>query len=385
LYVESRFENRKMGVKMEENLRYFGSKVDALIRGQNLTRAEAGDLFRQILKNEQPDLQQGAFLAAITSKGATPQEIAGIWEAIYEIDTVKVRPDVSGPLVENCGTGMDSIKTFNISTAASIVAAADGIIMAKHGARAITSKCGAVDILETLGVDVECDVSLVKRSIEEAGIGIFNGMSGKVHPQALYRILSQIRFGTVLNIAGSLANPALPSYGVRGVYSKEMVLPIAKAMREIGYKRALVMHGRSADDARGMDELSTLGPSVVAELTEDGEIHEFTVVSEELGVKKGDEASILYQSDRTAEAISLLRVLSGNDASHRREIVCLNAAPLLYITGHAASLKEGVDKAREILDSDKPVKLLKAWVKQQNASPAERLEMLEELIAKASA
>ena len=359
----------KSGVEMEENLRYFGSKVDALIKGQDLTRAEAGDLFRQILNNEQPDLQQGAFLAAITAKGATPQEIAGIWEAIYEIDTVKVHPDVSGPLAENCGTGMDSIKTFNISTAASIVAAADGIRMAKHGARAITSKCGAVDILEALGVDVECDVSLVKRSIEEAGIGIFNGMSGKVHPQALYRILSQIRFGTVLNIAGSLANPALPTYGVRGVYSKEMVLPIAKAMKEIGYKRAIVMHGRSADDARGMDELSTLGPSVVAELTEDGEIRESTILAGDLGVREGVESSILYQADRQEEAISLLRVISGAEQGHRREIVCLNAAPLLYITGRAASLRDGVDKARDIIDSDRPIKKLRAWVKQQNRQP----------------
>ena len=114
------------------------------------------------MNNEQPDLQQGAFLAAITAKGATPAEIAGIWEAIYEIDTVQVHPDVNGPLVENCGTGMDGIKTFNISTAASLVAASDGITMAKHGARAISSKCGAVDILETLGVDVECDANLVK-------------------------------------------------------------------------------------------------------------------------------------------------------------------------------------------------------------------------------
>ena len=242
---------------MEESLRYFGNKVDGLIRGQSLTRDEARDLFKQILKNEQPDLQQGAFLAAITAKGATAEEIAGIWEAIYEVDTLKVHPDVQGPLVENCGTGMDTIKTFNISTAASIVAAAGGIIMAKHGARAITSKCGAVDILETLGVDVECDVGLVK--IENAGIGIFNGMSGKVHPSALYRILSQIRFGTILNIAGSLANPALPVYGVRGVYSQNMVLPIAEAMKEIGYKRAFVVHGRSVDDTRGMDEISTLG------------------------------------------------------------------------------------------------------------------------------
>src|SRR5512136_2976328 len=262
---------------MEERLRYFGSKVDALIKGQSLSRADSRDLFMQILQDVQPDLQQGAFLAAITAKGATPQEIAGIWEAIYEIDTVKVRPDVCGPLAENCGTGMDSIKTFNISTAASIVAAADGIKMAKHGARAITSKCGAVDILEELGVDVECDATLVKKSIEKAGIGIFNGMSSKVHPKALYRILSQIRFGTILNIAGSLANPARPAYAVRGVYSEKMVLPIAESMREIGYRRALVMHGRSADGSRGMDELSTLGSSSVAELDEDGVIREYTI------------------------------------------------------------------------------------------------------------
>ena len=200
---------------------------------------------------------------------------------------MKVHPEVSGPLVENCGTGMDGIKTFNISTAASLVAAADGITMAKHGARAITSKCGAVDILETLGVDVECDVDLVKRSIERAGIGIFNGMSAKVHPSALYRILSQIRFGTVLNVAGSLANPAKPAYAVRGVYSEKMVLPIARAMKEIGYKRAFVVHGRSRDDSRGMDELSTLGRSLVAELTEDGTIREYAVSPQDLGHKRG--------------------------------------------------------------------------------------------------
>ncbi len=366
---------------MEESLRYFGSKVDALIKGQSLTRSEANDLFKQILKNEQPDLQQGAFLAAITAKGATAQEIAGIWEAIYEIDTVQVHPDVNGPLVENCGTGMDTIKTFNISTAASIVAAADGINMAKHGARAITSKCGAVDILETLGVDVECDVSLVKRSIEKAGIGIFNGMSGKVHPSALYRILSQIRFGTILNIAGSLANPALPVYGVRGVYSRDMVLPIAQAMREIGYKRAFVVHGRSEDDARGMDEISTLGLTHVAELTEDGIIGEYSIALKDLGVAKAYEPSILHQGDRFEEAIRLLQVLSGVDRGHRRDIVCLNAAPVLCITDHSANVKEGMDKAADIIDSGKPIKKLIAWVAEQNRDPSLALEKLEEMIA----
>jgi anthranilate phosphoribosyltransferase len=222
---------------MEEDLKSFGMGVDALINGQNLPRARARELFTQILLNEQPDLQQGAFLAAITAKGPTPEEIAGIWEAIYEVDTVKVRPEVSGPLVENCGTGMDSIKTFNVSTAAALVAASDGVIIARHGARAITSRCGTVDLLESLGIDMECDAAVVKRSIEKAGIGIFNGMSQKVHPQALFRILSQVRFGTILNIAGSLANPALPTCGVRGVYSSDLVLPVAQVMKEIGYSK----------------------------------------------------------------------------------------------------------------------------------------------------
>lgn len=368
---------------MEESLRYFGSRVDAMIKGSNLTREDASFLFKQILNNEQPDLQQGAFLAAITAKGATAQEIAGIWEAIYEIDTVKVHPEVSSPLVENCGTGMDSIKTFNISTAASLVAAADGITMAKHGARAITSKCGAVDILETLGVDVECNVDLVKRSIERAGIGIFNGMSAKVHPSALYRILSQIRFGTILNVAGSLANPAKPAYAVRGVYSPEMVLPIAQAMREIGYKRAFVVHGKSRDEARGMDELSTLGRSLIAELTEDGTIREYAVRAQDLGIKEADEPSLLHESDRETEAIKLLRLLSGEDSSSKRDIICLNAAPLLCITDHASSLKEGMDRASDIIDSGKTIKRLKAWVAEQNSDAGRPLEKLEEMLAQA--
>jgi anthranilate phosphoribosyltransferase len=366
---------------MEDSLRYFGGQVDALIKGSNLTRVEASNLFKQILNNEQPDLQQGAFLAAITAKGATPAEIAGIWEAIYEIDTVHVHPDINGPLVENCGTGMDGIKTFNISTAASLVAAADGITMAKHGARAITSKCGAVDILETLGVDVECDANLVKRSIERASIGIFNGMSAKIHPSALYRILSQIRFGTVLNVAGSLANPAKPAYAVRGVYSGKMVLPIAEAMREIGYQRAFVVHGRSRDDVRGMDELSTLGRSYVAELTEDGTIQEYAISLQDLGLKEADESSLLYQSDKEAEAIKLLRVLSGEERGCRRDIVCLNAAPLLCITDRASNLKEGMEKAADIIDCGKPIKKLKAWVAEQNLDAAPRLEKLEEMLA----
>ena len=365
---------------MEESLRYFGSRVDRLIRGMDLSREEANFLFRQILKDEQPDLQQGAFLAAITAKGASAEEIAGIWEAIYDIDTVKVRPEVCGPLVENCGTGMDGIKTFNISTAASLIAAADGINMAKHGSRAITSKCGAVDILETLGVDVECGADLVKRSIERAGIGIFNGMSPRVHPSALYRILSQIRFGTVLNVAGSLANPARPEYALRGVYSREMVLPIAQAMREIGYKRGFVVHGQNRDGSRGMDELSTLGRSYVAEITEEGSIREYSLMPHDLGILPAEEEELLHRSGINEEAHSLLRLLCGRETGSRRDIVCLNAAPLLCITSHAADLPEAMEKASEIIDSGRALGKLHDWVKHQNHDPGPKLERLESML-----
>ena len=132
-----------------------------------------------------------------------------------------------------------TFKTFNISTGASIVAAAGGVCLARHGARAITSRCGTVDLCEMLGVDVECSADTVQASIEQSGLGLFNCMSPTTHPQALFRILSQMSFGSILNIAASLANPANPAYGVRGVYAWEMIDPVIQTMREMGFQEYL--------------------------------------------------------------------------------------------------------------------------------------------------
>jgi len=366
---------------MDKELRDFGAKVDALIKGEHLGRSQVREMFREVLLNQQPDLQQGAFLAAMTSVKPTPEEIAGSWEAIFEIDTIKARPEVDGFLVENCGTGMDRIKTFNVSTLASVVAAAGGARMAKHGARAITSKCGIVDIAETLGVDVECDASVVKRSVEVAGIGLFNGMSAKVHPQALYRILSQIRFGTILNVAGSLANPASPEIGVRGVYSPDMVVPLALTMREMGYRKGIVAHGLDGSGTRGMDELSTLGRNIVAEFHEDGEISNYEISPGELGLELGEEADILSSLDREWEAARFVKVLLGEEKGSRRDIVALNAAPILYLNGSVSSLSEGVASSLEILESGKGMQKMKDWVRAQNSQdPGLKLERLEKLV-----
>ena len=362
-----------------DKLKAFGNRIATLIEGKNLSREEAKDMFRQVLLNQQPELQQGAFLAALTAKGETAEEIAAAWEAIYELDTTRVTPMVSQPLVENCGTGMDTIKTFNISTASAVVAAAGGVCMAKHGARALTSTCGAVDILESVGVDVECDVDIVKRSIETTGIGIFNGMSAKVHPRALFRILSQIRFGTTLNIAGSLANPALPRYGARGVYSPDLVNPVAQVMREIGYIKALVFHG-SNGHGLGMDEISTLGETMIAELDSEGEIKTYTVSPEDLGVERGFEKEIRPSSDRRQEALNFLRILTGRDKGPRCEIVCLNTAPIFYLTGQARTLQEGFSQAREIIDSGRAITKLREWVEAQNSDPTSGLKKLDSLL-----
>ncbi len=340
----------------------FGAYITKLVHKIDLTRAEATDCFRDMVWNAQSDMQQGAFLAAIAAKGETADEIAAAWQVIYEQDTVKVDIDTDRPLVENCGTGMDAVKTFNISTAASIVAAADGIAMARHGARAITSTCGTVDMAEALGVNVECPPEVVKKSIETVGIGIFNGMSPLVHPRALGRILSQISFGTVLNIAASLANPVRPKIAVRGVYSPELLYPTVKIMKEIGYARALVVYGEGEPGmAGGMDEASTMGRSHICELTADGEICEYDIHPGQFGMKTS-RPSELGGLDKPTETERMKNLLAGKETRARMDIVCLNAGLILYTAGTQPSIEAGCERARELLSTDKPIQKLHDWV-----------------------
>ena len=348
----------------EKILQQFGQMITALQQGKSLTRIQSAKCWKEVIENTQPELHQGAFLAALSMKGETEDEIAGSYDAIFQSDTRKV--DLSHlPVVENCGTGMDTLKTFNISTAASVIAAAAGVPMAKHGARAITSKCGTVDVLEALGVDVECDVETVKRSIEKVGIGIFNGMSGQVHPEALFRILSQIRFGSTLNIAGSLANPASPRLGVRGVWSPDMVYKTAMTMASIGYKRAIVVFGWNDAGDAGIDEFSTMGISKVAQLYEDGAIEEYEVRPEAFGIRRVAYGEIAAAENVVSAARVVRDVLDGHGTMAQQDIVCLNAAPILLVAQKVSSLVEGVDMARQLIDGGQAAAKLKEWVAHQ--------------------
>ena len=353
-------------------LRAFGADVQRLIEGRDLSRERTYELFRQVLLGEQPDLQQGALLAALVAKGETPEEIAGAWQAIVEFDTVPAAVSAAGPLVENSGTGMDALKTFNVSSAAAVIAAACGARMARHGARALTSKCGAVDILEAVGVDVDCDGAAVERSIGRAGIGIFNGMSPAVHPGGLGRILSQIRFGSTLNIAASLANPARPTHGVRGVYAQGLVGPVGDVMMEIGYERAIVVHGYDDRREAGMDELSVLGASLVNELHADGRRDAYTVEPEDFGIRRATHAEIAPLDDLRAEAVRFLQVVGGRGSEACGDAACLNAAAVLYVAGEATDLSDGLVQAREAVASGAALRKLEEWVAAQAGGVTQR-------------
>ncbi|MDY6824997.1 MAG: anthranilate phosphoribosyltransferase [Thermodesulfobacteriota bacterium] len=368
--------------------RRFGDTISRLIRRENLTRSEAEQAFTLVLNDGTTPVQQGAFLAALAAKGETADEIAGAWEAIYYQDTVHVPLDPSLPVVENSGTGMDTFKTFNISTAAAIVAASRGIPMARHGARAITSACGTVDMAERLGVDVACPPDRVAASIATAGIGLFNGMSPTVHPGALGRILSRIHFGSTLNIAASLANPALPKIGLRGVYSKEMVMPVIRVMKAIGYQKAIVLHGAvhhahnqpDHDPALSMDEASVCGPTVCARLTDDGSIERFTLRPEAYGLGSGNPSALCPAADMATETRRFVDLISGRDSGLRKEAVLLNAALIFYVAETVPDIDTGLETAARALESGDALNTLSAWVTAQNNDPEKGQKTLEQWI-----
>ncbi len=349
---------------------------------KNLTEETAYTAFSSVLRGEVSEMQQGAFLAALTAKKESAAEIAGGWRAIYEFDTCKVKVNERQDIVENCGTGMDSFKTFNISTAAALVAAGGGVKMARHGARAITSRCGTIDIAEALGVDVECPVDLVAVSIEESGLGLFNGMSSATHPEALGRILSQIYFGSPLNIAASLANPALPVKAVRGVYSKQMMLPVLKAMEKIGYDNALVVHGTVTDYNAGIDEASVCGPTYCLHLIQ-GKVEEFTFTPAEVGLKWHDPQVIAAQKNLDASVNHMISLLAGQNSEGAEDVVALNSALIFLVSGTVSTLQEGVKRAKDILAHGAALQTLEKWVVSQNRDPAKGRKKLQSLLKRA--
>jgi anthranilate phosphoribosyltransferase len=346
----------------EESLRDFGTIIGRLMSGDDLSREDCRDGFAELLLDRQPALQQGAFLAALKAKGETAEELAGAWEAIAAHDTVRVELPRGLKVCENSGTGMDRIKTFNASTAASLVAAAGGVPMARHGSRALTSTCGTVDILESLGVPVELAPEEAARSLESAGITLFNGMSERVHPRALFRILSRIRFGSTLNIAASLASPCSPSWGVRGVYDPSLVPTVVELMEGIGYERSIVLHGFDDEGTPGVDEVSLEGATLVMEKRAGRESDRFTLYPEDFGIARRSLNEVRSLPSLKAERDRFLKVVAGKGAPGPTDFTVVNAAVIFVCAGLDADYIGGAKRARDILSGGKALKTLAGWV-----------------------
>ena len=367
----------------EETIKAFGATIQRLINKESLTEEETYSAFQEILTDQQPDLQQGAYLAALVSKGETVEEIAGAWRAIVDFDTVDVSDDMPADLFENSGTGMDSLKTFNVSSAAAIVAASCGVNMARHGARALTSFCGTVDILESIGLDVESDVGVIEQSIKDVGIGLFNGMSPKIHPSALGRILSQIRFGSTLNIAASLANPAKPSLGLRGVYSPEMVPLAASIMPRVGYRRGMVVHGTDSQRSGGMDEISITGSTFIHEFTSDsaGDIEQIS--PEDVGLRSARFEDIATTGNLADERVRFVQVIAGREHNACIDFTAINAGAILYLAGKATDMKAGVQQSLKSISDGNALAKLISWIAAQNTEPTHGLDIFDKVMVEA--
>jgi anthranilate phosphoribosyltransferase len=312
-----------------------------LLDGKDLTRAQARDVMRSIMDGEATPAQIGGFLVALRLKGETAGEIAGCAEAMRE-HVLVVRPE-RADLVDTAGTGGDEARTFNISTTAALVAAAAGAGVAKHGNRAVSSASGSADVLEALGFNLELEPLLIARSIDELGFGFLFAPSHHPAMRHAAPVRRELATRTVFNVLGPLTNPAGARAQVVGVYSPELVPTIADVLARLGAERAFVVHG-----AGGIDELSPAGPNLVCEVMA-GDVLRREIDPLELGVERCSPDE-LRGGDPAENAATVREILSGATGG-RRDAVLLNAAGAIAAGGLARDLREGLELAREAIDS----------------------------------
>ena len=319
---------------------------------QPLTREQARQVMTEILGGGASEIQVAALLVALHMKGETIDEIVGFAEAIRAAATplpsADPALDVSGTereaLVDTCGTGGDVSGTFNISTVCALVLAGAGVRVAKHGNRSASSKCGSADVVEALGVKLALPPPQLAACLEKVGIVFLFAPamhSAMKHVAATRR---ELKVPTVFNLLGPLTNPANASAQVVGVYAGEVVEKLAHALKLLGLRRALVVHG---DD--GLDEITITGPTTVAELRE-GNVRVYKIAPEDFGIQRARLADILGTDDAAGNAAIVREVLSGKK-SPRRDIVLLNAAAALVAAGRADSIGAAIPIAAQALDS----------------------------------
>jgi len=312
--------------------------IASLVSGRSLTAEEASQVMAEIMRGEATPAQFGAFVTALRLKGETVEEITGLAKTM-RAHAIPVH--VSTPVVDTCGTGGDASHTFNISTTAAFVAAGAGLRVAKHGNRAMSSRCGSADVLEALGVKIDLDAGKVERCLEEVGIGFM--FAPIFHPAMKYAAAPRREIGirTVFNILGPLTNPAGVGAQVLGVAEKSLVEKLASVLEGLGTRHALVVHGED-----GLDEITIAEKTFVCEL-KNGMLRSYTISPEEVGLPRGNAHDL--RGGTAAENAELLRSVLRGTPGPRLDAVLMNASAVLLAGDRVKTLKEGIALARETI------------------------------------
>lgn len=325
-----------------------------LSEGKSLTVEEAEGAMNCLLSGEATQAQIGAYLTALRMKGETLEEIIGSAKVLKE-KAEHIAPKVEGAYVDLVGTGGDESNSFNISTTAAFAAVGAGLPIAKHGNRAISSRSGAGDVLEALGVNITAEPKKVEEAVEQVGMGFMFAQTFNKSMRFVGQARSEMGVRTIFNILGPLANPSGAKHMVVGVYDPKMTEVIAKAMKELGVEHAMVVSSQN-----GMDEISAAEDTVVSEI-KDGEVRNYVLTPEQFGFERCTKEDL--KGGTGVENAEITRaVLSGKEQGAKRNIVLLNAAATLYVGEMAKSMEEGIEMARESIDSGRAMEKLEELV-----------------------
>ncbi|MEM3637672.1 MAG: anthranilate phosphoribosyltransferase [Conexivisphaerales archaeon] len=336
--------------------------IDHLLRGQNLTREQIDGVVDEIASGIATDSQIAALLVCMRMKGETPEEIAGLAASLRRY-SIAIRPRVNGRMVDNCGTGGDRTKTFNISTLSALVAAGAGVIVAKHGNRSATSRYGSADLLEGLGLNLNASPEQVEKSIESIGIGFI--YAPVFHPALKHvsRARREIGARTIFNLLGPLINPAPVDAQVVGVYDPTLVMSMARVVSLLGVEEAMVLH--SLD---GVDEITLSNRTVIASV-KDGKFSVKEYLPRDFGLPKYRLQELMVSSGDECRKVAL-QLLNGdlrNGAKH--DTVVVNASASILVSGLADRFSEAIEMAKSSLDSGRALVKLKELVAMSGGRP----------------
>ena len=337
--------------------------IEGLVAGRDLRADEAEAVMNQIMTGEASDAQIGGYLTALRIKGETRDEIVGSARAM-RANATQVPTGLDGAeLLDTCGTGGDGSGTFNISTTVAFVAAGAGVKVAKHGNRAASSLSGSADVLAALGVNLDLSPEQVGRCIEEVGIGFLYAIH--LHPAMRHAIgpRRELKLRTIFNILGPLTNPAGARRQLMGVFAAELTETLAEVLGALGALSAIVVNG-----AGGLDELTTTGPSRVSHWR-DGRVTTYSLDATKFGLERTDLAQ-LKGGDAAHNAAVLRAVLDGSERGPKRSIVLLNAGAALLAAGSAGDMGEGIELARDSIDSGAALTKLDALIAASEAFAA---------------